>query len=130
GDPSREPIMTVDQVVGDVLVMRVVEYALGEFWQVVINSYRWQRAGWASRDVNHAHAGRFGYAYVRLARILVAGKNIHLETQLCHLARKLADVDVHAARFFAAQLGERAGMDAENGDTTGLAGHISDATAR
>ena len=43
-------------------------------------------------------------------------KFVDVRAHAAQLARRLADVDVHAARFLGAERGEGAGVDAEHGD--------------
>ena len=49
--------------------------------------------------------------------VLRAGVDVHRDAAPRQLARQVAHVDVHAARFLAAQRGQRAGMDADHRNT-------------
>ena len=117
GHQPRQPVMAVNQVVGYPLGLDKSLNAGHKLVQIMANLHH--RDG-QLRPGGHVDDPRPVAKIVlnaRLAVILGAGENIHLEAQAAQLPAEITHVDIHAPRFLAAHHRQRAGVDAQHGNT-------------
>ena len=108
--------MAVDQVVAGAGVVAVALDVAGELRQVVDDGVLVAVAGRAGIDVDDASV-LADLDDVRHVRVLAPGEDVRLHAEAAEAATELTDVDVHAARLPAAERGQRAGVNAQDGDT-------------
>jgi hypothetical protein len=112
---TRQPVVTVHEVVADALRGAERLNPLGELLEMVGDGRPRDRAGRARGHVDHAgprteahHLGDRG--------VLASREHVDLEPETSERPRQLADVHVHATRLLAAEGGQRTGVHRQHRD--------------
>ena len=112
--PAGEPVVTVDEIVLQIVVTDKVQHPVHEFGQMVQDTVFAVRCCRACRQVNDTRAVR-KINHSGIARILAAGIYVHSDAQIAQMPAQLANVDIHATGFAAAQSGQWTAVHAEHG---------------
>ena len=113
---ARKPVVTVNDIVGQILAIGKTAHPANELGQVGEHPILIVRCGGAGMQINYAHP--IGQPFNRrCATFLTAGKNIHGDATGTQFAGQFAHIDIHPTSFFPAQFRQRTAMDAQHCDT-------------
>src|SRR5579859_5723844 len=113
---STQPVVAVDQVIGNALGFDKLADILNKFWQVRIDVIGIERRFRPGGDMDHAGILTESLVDMRDTRILTARIHIDLDTAPTQFSAQLPNINVHTARFFAAKYRQRAGMNTQHRD--------------
>src|SRR5437870_537797 len=105
----------MDQVVAAAVEQSIALHAAGKFGKVVENVVLVERSVRSSVQMDHSRAGR-KLNDVGGVIFLAAGEDVDCDAAVREGATDLSHVDVESAGFPAAEGGQRAGVDAQDGE--------------
>ncbi len=116
GGQSRHPVVAVDHIIADALLVRELKDAVHELRDVICQLAFRHRNLRPCGNMDDAVAEAEVVQNVRDVLILRAREHVHVDAHLAETARQVADVNVHPAGVLAAERCQRTGVIGKHGD--------------
>ena len=113
----REPVMAVNEVVFSRFFFRKIEHPFYKFVQMGQNIGGSDGHFWPRLDVDDPRPKPQIMPHLWFAHIFRAGEYIHLNAKAAEFGRQITYIDIHTTCFFAAEHGQRTGVDTQHSDT-------------